>query len=45
MEAERLHQEDTLVKFKDTLQHQKQDNKDLYDKLAALESVEQQLIM
>ena len=45
LEAERLHQEDTLQKFKETLQQQKLDNKELYDKLAALEGIEQQLSM
>ena len=45
LEAERLHQEDTLAKFKDTLQQQKNDNKELYDKLAALEDIEHQLSM
>ena len=45
LEAERIHQEETLAKFKDTLQRQKQDNKELFDKLAALEEVDHRLEM
>ena len=45
LEAERIHQEETLTKFKDTLQRQKQDNKELFDKLAALEQVDHRLEM
>lgn len=43
MEAERVLQEETLAKFKDTLQNQKTQNRDLMEQLAELQSVKPEM--
>ena len=43
LEAERLHQEETLNKFKDTLQTQKKDHAELCQRMGELEQAGQQL--
>lgn len=40
LELERLLQEETLVKFKETLQQQKRDNKVLQERITDLEALE-----